>query len=62
MAAWRTLTLRLSHSLPLSLSLSLVQVGDTPLHRAAYIGRVRVVELLLRHGADKTAKNQVQRE
>jgi len=35
-----------------------VQSGFTPLHRAAYKGRPEVVQLLLRHGADKELKQK----
>ena len=33
-----------------------VQNGATPLHTAAYYGQLEVVQLLLRHGADKELK------
>ena len=42
-------------SLSLSLSLSL---QSTPLHLAAGYNRTRVVELLLKHGADVHAKDK----
>ena len=35
-----------------------MQYGFTPLHYAAFNGRLEVVQLLLRHGADKELKNQ----
>lgn len=41
--------------LPLSLSLSL---QSTPLHLAAGYNRVRIVQLLLQHGADVHAKDK----
>ena len=34
-----------------------MQDGATPLHNAAYNGRLEVVQLLLRHGADKELKD-----
>ena len=34
-----------------------MQIGWTPLHRAAYYGHLEVVQLLLRHRADKKLKN-----
>ena len=33
-----------------------MQNGATPLHTAAYYGQLEVVQLLLRHGADKELK------
>jgi len=35
------------------------QIGRTPLHRASMIGALGVVRLLLEHGADVEAKNNV---
>ena len=35
-----------------------MQYGSTPLHCAAYYGRLEVVQLLLRHRADKELKNR----
>ena len=34
-----------------------MQLGETPLHRAAWNGQLELVQLLLRHGADKELKN-----
>ena len=34
-----------------------MQNGYTPLHCAAYVGHVELVQLLLRHGANKELKN-----
>jgi ankyrin repeat protein len=36
-----------------------VQDGNTPLHYAAYDGRLQCAALLLERGADKTALNKV---
>merc|ERR1712196_121332 len=33
--------------------------GKTPLHKACYIGDVKVVEMLLKHGADPKATSDV---
>ena len=42
-----------------SFTLLYMQFGDTALHTAAWNGRVEVVELLVRHGANVHSVNKV---